>query len=139
MKIDIQELAMALESNYGEMSCYFDRETGKVIPVMTNFGLDDPDEGQIEIDDNPERYIFIDPIDSRTGYHIMEDFVTDLPDGPAKELLDRALAWKKPFSNFKAALYEFPELKDQWFKHHDTMLKEIVLKWLAAHEIEIGE
>jgi len=139
MKIDIQELAVALEDNNAEVSYYFDRETGEVIPIMNNFGMDDPDEEQAEIEDNPDRYILIEPIDSRTGYRIMEDFVMDLPDGPAKELLDRALSWKKPFSNFKSALHEFPELKEPWFKHHDARLREIVSQWLAANEIALDD
>mgnify|MGYP005873291875 CR=1 FL=1 len=139
MKIDIQELAMVLEDNSAEVSYYFDRETGEVIPIMINFGMDASDEDEEEINDNPDRYIFIEPLDSRTGYRIMEDFVTNLPDGPAKELLERALSWKKPFSNFKSALLEFPELKEPWFKHHDARLEEIVRQWLEAHEIDIND
>ena len=138
MKIDIKELGMVFEDNSAEVSYHFDRETGEIIPIMVNFG-GEPEEDEEEIDDNPDRYVFIEPIDSRSGYRIMEDFVMDLPAGPAKELLERALSWKKPFSNFKSALHEFPELKDAWFKHHDARVEEIVRRWLEAHEIVLDD
>ena len=139
MKIDIEDLVIALEDNNAEMTWYFDRESGSVIWIMNDFGIDDPDEEKEDIQNNPDRYIFINHIDSRTGYRIMEDFAMGLSEGPEREFLDRTLSWKKPFSNFKAALSQFPELKEVWFKHHDARLKEIALKWLAEHEIDFDD
>jgi len=135
MKVDIDELAAALEDQNAEISRYLDKETGEVVLVFDDFGLSDSENVDQEARNNPDRYVFIEPMDSSTGYRIMEDFVLELPDGPAKELLERALAWKKPFSNFKNALRELPELKEAWFKHHDARMRAEALEWLADHDI----
>ncbi len=66
----------------------------------------------------------------------MEDFVSGLPDGEEKRTLNRALSWKKPFSNFKQALYEMPELRKAWHAFHDDRIRKAAEEWLASEAIE---
>ncbi len=136
MKIDMAELGMALTVHHPEVDFYLDKETGEIILETQDVDLDEELDKE-ELSQHPDRYLHIEPIDSRTGYRIMEDFVFNLPDGPAKELLERALSWKKPFSNFKSALHEFPELRKDWDEHYEKRVQKNAREWLIFHEIEV--
>jgi hypothetical protein len=74
-------------------------------------------------------------VESSDSFRVMEDFAAGLPDGEQKRTLQRALTWKKPFSNFKQALYEMPELKQQWHAFHDERIRKVAEAWLAAEGI----
>lgn len=136
IKIDEGELLMLLEDHSGFQTGYVDRETGEIIVVFE----DDPEgeNEQIEerIEGEPGRYLYIDPIDSHEGFRIMEDFVDTLPDSGDKQTLIRALLWRKPFSNFKAALSEMPEIRNEWFEFHDRALRQYAKEWLAGEGID---
>ncbi len=68
---------MALEDYGGNLSAYFfNTQTGEVLILSEDF-----DRAQIEeiAEDASHRFLRIEPIDSREGYGIMENFVRTLP------------------------------------------------------------
>jgi hypothetical protein len=134
IKIDGGMLTMALET-YGEMSWYLDVETGEFIP-FSEYGDNPEDIDPDDFDNNPQRYRYIEPIDSHDGFHIMQDFVETLPDSEAKRTLTKSLTRPKPFRNFKDDLYDFPQVQDQWYKYHEKNLLEIAKDWLKEQKID---
>jgi len=66
----------------------------------------------------------------------MERFVEGLPDSEDRRLLEKVLSWKKPFSNFKSAVADMGDLRQQWFEFHDTELRKIAMEWLKEEEID---
>jgi hypothetical protein len=68
---------MALEDHGANLSAYFfNTQTGEVLILSEDF-----DRAQIEeiAEDASHRFLRIEPIDSREGYGIMENFVRTLP------------------------------------------------------------
>ena len=122
------------------INAFLDRKTGEILVVMDELVADDFEEEDRElqerIESDPERYVYIDPIDSRDGFRIMEAFVGTLPESEERRTLVRALSWKKPFSNFKDALFEMPEIRQQWFEFQDRRMREYAKSWLVGMGID---
>ncbi|MFH1084506.1 MAG: UPF0158 family protein, partial [Chloroflexota bacterium] len=104
-KIDMDFLIMALEDHSEMVTYYLDRQTGEVA-MSSDYSEDESLSEQLE--DDPDRFVWIEPQPSHEAFEIMADFVEDLPDGEERRLLERALAWRSPFSNFRSALREMP-------------------------------
>jgi len=88
------------------------------------------------MEESPGRYIVIEPMSSHEAYGIMENFVESLPEGGEKRLLEKALAWKKPFANFKDAVAEMGPLRQEWFSFHDERMVREIKDWLKYNEID---
>ncbi len=136
IKIDMGELAMALEDNSGMMNRFLDKKTGEIVFTSEYDMIDEDEEIKKRIENDPNRYIWIEPVSSNRGFRIMEEFVESLPDGEAKMILCKALSWKKPFSNFKSALCDYPDVRERWFEFHDKALGELATEWLMDEEVD---
>ena len=136
IKIIDSDLLDLLEDDGDSRTGYLDIKTGDILTIFENF-YDEDEEKQVidQIEKNPSRYILIEPIGSREGFRIMERFVATLPEGEDRNLLTKALSWKKPFSNFKNALSDMPDLREKWFDFHDRQLRRLALEWLELNDI----
>jgi hypothetical protein len=122
LRVDAGDLIDALEYHLEDASCLLDLESGEVIHAA-----DMPEDEDL---DDPDRYLVIPAMDSFDSFQIMEDFVEGLPEGEACRALARALRLPRPFRCFKDTLFEFPSLRERWFKfQHDRML-EYAQTWL---------
>ena len=61
----------------------------------------------------------------------MAEFVAGVHHRRAADLLDRAIAGRGAFRRFKDTLFEFPELREQWFRFRDARSRRRALRWLA--------
>lgn len=87
-------------------------------------GLDevgDPDEAGL---------VGIDPQRSSAGYRDMQDFIELVPDRHAQDLLSRAIEGRGAFRRFKDTLFEFDELRTDWFAFRDARARRHALNWL---------
>ena len=117
------------------MSWYLDVETGQIVEVSDSF--DDEDrQSQDEIEENSERYRYIEPIDSNESFRLIARFVDLLPEGEAQKVLAKSLQRRSPFRNFKDDLYEFPDVQKRWYKFHAEQLIQMAKEWLEAEEID---
>ena len=124
---------MALEDYGGNLSAYFfNTQTGEVLILSEDF-----DRAQIEeiAEDASHRFLRIEPIDSREGYGIMENFVRTLPPSRVRDELEWSLEGPKPFRRFKNALSD-DAIRAQWFGFHDAHMRKMAIKWLANIGIE---
>lgn len=134
-QIDLDEFVFALEWHSEEMSWYLDVETGQIVEVSDSF--DDEDrQSQDEIEENSERYRYIEPIDSNESFRLIARFVDLLPEGEAQKVLAKSLQRRSPFRNFKDDLYEFPDVQKRWYKFHAEQLIQMAKEWLEAEEID---
>lgn len=124
--IDLQDLCMALEDNSPDMEWWFDPERGEAIPRSVDISWD-----ELGVDDR-DRLVAIEPIPSDEAYGDMEDFVAEVADPRAKDLLARAISGRGAFRRFKDTLLEFPELREAWFAYHDARMRRRAIEWLAA-------
>ncbi len=132
--VDPDALIVALESHEAETEWVLDLRTGEVIPVI-NPAITGDSTVQAELEQEPERYLPIEPISSREGRRIMEGFAADVPPGLARRRLLAALDGRHPFRDFKSVLTAFPALRAQWFRYHDDRMRSVAKNWLSDHEL----
>jgi predicted nucleotidyltransferase len=127
--IDLDDLCTALEDHSYETSWWLDPRTGEVRfhnPDVDGDSADDLDDAGL---------VFIEPEDSSVGYRDMADFVDAVPDPRAGDLLARAIEGRGAFRRFKDTLFEFPELRRQWFAFHDARLRRRAIDWLVDQAV----
>lgn len=136
IKIIDSEL-LDLFGNHSEFaSGYIDKQTGEIL--LTFEDCDEPEHEEIidKLEQDPDRYLMVEPISSRDGFRIMETFVESLPEGGDRHLLIKALSWKKPFSNFKSALADMGAIRKQWFDFQDKELRKLAAEWLEREKLD---
>jgi hypothetical protein len=151
LAVDMRELTSTFDYSEG-ITFYLDLETGAVLHITDDvlFGLEDalldeddwrheaaPDALRIQ-DGLGTRYLEVPQVDSFTGYNDMVEFIADVEDEHLRELLDIAVRGKGAFRRFKDVLYGYPETRQQWFEFKDEQMRQRVVRWLAAHDIEPG-
>jgi hypothetical protein len=135
IKIETEDLIVALDTHLSEMTYFIDLETGEVLWASEyqeyNSGVTFK-----KMEKNPKRYFQIVPIPSNAGFKIMEEFVETLAEGMTKIRLQDAVYGEKPFRNFKEKLRYFPDLRTRWFKYYNQKMYEYCEKWLKDNNIE---
>src|SRR2546430_9907666 len=127
-QLDLGDLAEALEDHSYEHSSWLDTETGEVVLWNDDF------EEQGEPDPETLGLRAIDPIPSHEGYKDMEDFIQRVRNPQARHLLERAIAGRGAFRRFKDTLLDFPELREAWFRFHDTRVERRAIMWLVGEK-----
>ena len=112
IKIDSENLINALEDHSDSFDYFLDLENGNVVSLYKDLFEEEFEEDPVDlygynheiVENNPDRFIFINPINSRESFKIMEDFVSDILNDLIKNTLNSALSKRKPFRNFKDEL-----------------------------------
>jgi len=128
-QLDLGDLAEALEDHSYDHSWWLDPKTGEVVLWNDYF------EEQGEPDPETRGLRTIDPIPSHEGYEDMEDFIERVRNPQARDLLERAIAGRGAFRRFKDALLDFPEVRDAWFRFHDTRVERRAIAWLVDERL----
>jgi hypothetical protein len=123
--VDLGDLANALEDHSYDHSWWLDPETGEIVLWSDYFREQGEPEPEVR------GLIPIEPILSHEGYGDMEDFIALVRDPRARELLERAIEGRGAFRRFKDTLFEFPELREAWFRFHDVRMDRRALEWLV--------
>jgi predicted nucleotidyltransferase len=123
--VDLGMVAMALEDHSSEGSWWIDAATGEVWYWRDDD--DDPEFDPVQRDDARR----IDPLPSGEGYGDMEDFIARVPDRRAADLLERAISGRGAFRRFKDTLFEFPELREVWFRFSDARMQRRAIEFLV--------
>jgi hypothetical protein len=82
------------------------------------------------------RFIGVPKAESYEGYDDMEAFIETVQDGRFQNRLWRAIHGRGAFRRFKDTLFEEPSERDRWFAFRDERLRQRVMRWLEAEEIE---
>jgi Uncharacterised protein family (UPF0158) len=129
-RVDLADLAIALEDHSEEHSWWFDTATGEVEPHFSG----GPDSAELPESDG-RRLILVDPLPTAIGYGDMEDFVSYVREPRTRDLLERAIAGRGAFRRFKDTLLDFPELRRAWFAFHDARGERRAIEWLLEREL----
>src|SRR5436189_1832808 len=128
-KVALGELAAALEDHAYEHSWWLDPQTGEVVLWSDYFEEED------EPDAETRGLRPIDAIPSREAYQDMQDFIERVRNPQARDLLERAIAGRGAFRRFKDTLLDFPELREAWFRFHDTRVERRAIMWLVDEKL----
>ena len=143
--IDRADFETAFVSRVDEWGSYLDLRTGKVRFVpSSSFELDDDTLSGEEVLSGEaidtglaEGWLLpIEPVDSSEEYDWMVQFASTIDDPRLSELLEVALDGRGAFRRFKDVLARWPKERERWFAFHDECLRNAMLDWLTAHEIE---
>jgi len=130
-RIDLGELYAALEDNSPRYDAFwvFDTRTGET-------RVYNRDAGDFEdADDLDEALVRIEPLPSSEAYKDMAAFVDRVAERRPAELLARAIEGRGAFRRFKDTLFEFPQLREQWFAFHDARMRRRAIEWLAGNGV----
>ncbi|GAA2542977.1 nucleotidyltransferase domain-containing protein [Pseudonocardia hydrocarbonoxydans] len=117
--VDIDELYAALEDRTAGVSWWIDPESGAITSHLADVGGPKPTGVRIR------------RTESRESYQDMAQFVAAVHHRRAADLLDRAISGPGAFRRFKDTLFEFPELRDQWFRYRGARGRRRAVHWLA--------
>ena len=135
MKIDWDGIKDAIVSASNLAQYYLDLETGKAVFVSEM----DPETDEVtpdELDENPDRYVLIEPPPSRITYQWMAEFAEAVRDGALAGKLLAALEGKGAFRRFKNVLLNYPGQREAWFRFEDAKVNEAVRRWVESSGIE---
>jgi predicted nucleotidyltransferase len=126
--VDLDELAEALEDHSAEVSY---GHSWWLDPVSGEVRLHNADVDDESADDLDEAgLVYIAALPSSVGYEDMEDFIERVRDRRARDLLERAIEGRGAFRRFKDTLFEFPELRQDWFAFRNVRARRHAIEWL---------
>jgi hypothetical protein len=136
MKIAIDDISMAMEDHTGAVEHFLNRQTGDLlrVPIVPD-DADEHEDALAALEKSPADWVQIPSLPSPDAFQIMEDFVAGLPEGDPRKTLKLVLGFKKPFANFKRALLDMLEIREQWFAYHGERMEDIVRRWLEFEGI----
>jgi hypothetical protein len=136
IRIDAEEIVMALDDHDVLVTWHLDRESGELLRISEALLGDEDQELVARIETEPARYLFIEALPSNFGYRLLSEFTATVEDAVARAALERALDGRRPFRAFKDALFDYPPVRDHWFRfHHERILEEARL-WLEAEGVD---
>jgi hypothetical protein len=125
-----------LDNNFGH-PYYLDLVTSEVI-----LDLDEDVTGVTGIDwddeENEDRYLEIPEFTSDDAYRLMEKFANQVADDKAHSKLFNALNRRKPFRNFKDALFDLG-LRDEWYDFEKKNAQADIKDWLEINKVPYEE
>lgn len=127
--VDLDMLCAALDDHTPDNSWWIDPTTAQIRTLVDGV---DP-ESISDMHDADWRRIRA--TGSHEGYRDMAEFVAAVHHRRAADLLDRAITGRGAFRRFKDTLFEFPELRDQWFRYRDARSRRRALNWLAEERL----
>lgn len=121
--VDLDELCAALDDHTPGVTWWIHPGTGALSSHLADVGGPRPTGVRVR------------PTESRESYRDMSQFVAAVHHRRAADLLDRAISGRGAFRRFKDTLYEFPELRDQWFRYRNARARRRALHWLADENL----
>jgi hypothetical protein len=126
-KINMDELISAFATNFELFANYLDLKTGRIICV------EEEEKELIEkIENEKERYVYIEPIPSYISYGWREEFIETIKDKDLREKLEIAIDGPGAFRRFKNVLLRYPKIREKWFEFERKKMEEYVKEWLRA-------
>lgn len=84
------------------------------------------------------RFISIPATDSRERYRDMERFIDTVHDSRLQSILQHAIQGRGAFRRFRDTLLAYQHERECWFAFSAARVRERVLEWLEAEEIEVS-
>jgi hypothetical protein len=153
LKVDLEDISIATDTDDWGNKAYLDTETGNIIYVPTELDEDnvydekyvaelpDWEKEMVEkvkavYEDEEGRYEAIPKRASFEAYDVMVKFTEELDDLTVSEKLFDALDGKGAFRRFKNVISRYPKIEEQWYRYKLEVEKQEVREWLWSIGIE---
>ena len=141
----LDAVALALDTQAYGASYYYDRTTGEVVILYDEvlsgaFSREDLPEWERELYDVARTHdlVRIEPIPSYEKYRHMEKFIGMCGSARIADRLQSAINRKRPFANFKDALFRLGII-NRWNEFHDALMREYAESWIKENIEEYGK
>lgn len=115
LSVDLDELSSMLEEDPGRsLGAYVDLTTGEVYSEQQTDPMMVGEEYAIDVENEPERWLWLHNIGSREGWEDMAAFAERQRDRPLRNRLERAIEGKGAFRRFRELIYS-EDLGESWF------------------------
>ena len=121
----IDAVACAMDSHSPEMEWFYDFDEQDTVPYMPH------------MDCRPDcnhHLLRIEPLDSKTEFNIMEDFVDTVKAPTDQNKLWSVLSQRHPFSAFRNILH-YTNQREAWFEYKNERMKHIIERWMRDYGI----
>ncbi|MUV38937.1 hypothetical protein JNUCC1_02809 [Lentibacillus sp. JNUCC-1] len=145
VSVKIGDIIEAIELQYPGSYQFLNMKNGKVVIIDSEamraaeddepYMDDEALEVAIDVLENEDNYIELPEEEDINEYDIMEDFCLSLEDAHQKEKLLSAIKGKGAFRRFKDKIIELG-VRDEWFTYRDERIKQFVIEWCEAHQID---
>lgn len=132
VRVDLEDLRLAMENASPEHQYFLDTETGEVI-LISEWSEDDETREQLTKIEEAERgrYVQVPRGESRDGYQDMQHFIESVNDEHLQELLGVAIQGRGAFRRFRDVLARHPAERQRWFDFQTSRLDARIREWLA--------
>jgi hypothetical protein len=134
LPVDLEELATHLEGSYDQPGPYLDRRTGEVLPGILTDPMWVGEDEAVEVDDDPEHWLYLERTGSREGWEDMARFAARVADDRVRQRLDDAIHGKGAFRRFRDVASE-EGLSDEWHQYSDDRAMGRARELLFSHDI----
>ena len=135
LKIPFENIKDAIDMASYEHHYFIDKKNHSIVFISE---IEEDYEEKLEECEN-DNFISFEPRTPQENFSVMEQFVYNIKDFNIAQKFMAVLSKKKPFSNFKELLYQFPKLREEWFKFKDKQLENDTMDWLCNNEIELED
>ena len=126
LQVELDQLGDVLDESGGSGS-YLDIVEGTVWPGQ----LFDVDQGPADFDEDSDRWMRVQGLESRSAYATMERFVATIENEDIVERLTDALSRSGPFQRFRTELSRYEAEYTNWHRFHDDAQLGRARAWLA--------
>ncbi|MDP2303664.1 MAG: UPF0158 family protein [Ignavibacteria bacterium] len=131
----IKSIAEELEAGFKVYLNIETMQTKSILDFDNNYDADtEPWEEDIkEIEENYDKYLEFDKMDSRESFQVMEEFIVTVDDEELRKKLELGLSKSKPFRNFKNIIDDENEYRKNWFAFRSAKYIEFVKEQLERY------
>lgn len=114
LQLDLDELSAHLDIDPSvSAGAYVDLRTGDVFDESAADPMMVGEDAAIDVDEDPDRWLWLDHADSRDGWHDMAEFAERQPDAALRGRLADAIEGKGAFGRFRHVVHQ-EGLGDRW-------------------------
>lgn len=132
VEIAWNELMDAFASDTGDRVYFLDRFTGEIFFLPA--AMEDEDFWR-QVDTNRDRFLEIPRFDYSNERTILAGFIESIQDSGLKELLNGALAGRKPYGKIDDILSFYPAENEKLLEMKDEFVTSRVKHWLEEHNL----
>jgi hypothetical protein len=112
--LDLRALSHALDDSDPDREHFLDRETGSLWTFVFSEASDESRARRAGVLEGSGTWIKIPSRSPQATFEEIEDFVEELPETEVQELLFVALEKRGAMKNFREALMDHPDVRQQW-------------------------
>ena len=132
--VDLTEVSYQLEGDFSEAGGYLDLQTGEVVPDILTDPAEVGEDAAVDLEDDPDRWLFLERLGSRSGWRDMAAFAADQRDEGLRDRLESAIEGRGAFRRFRDVISQ-EGLIDPWRRFSEDRQMGRAREYLAERGV----